>query len=421
MDANNLAIEVTGGAELPLAWLAPKNPPEGLADFVTGKQSAVPFSRARQEIVFALSRALLKDPVLKRDPAVVALAYWLRPSNVRVLADRFDALAAGARQCVVVPAGLIFHITPANVDTMFVYSWALSFLCGNRNAVRISSTRSELVEGILGVIGDVMETFPDLLEGNRFLTFPHDSQVLALLSRHCAVRVVWGGDETVARIRSVPLNPHASERMFASKYSYSVISTEEFLAANEQVKKTLAGLFYSDLFSFQQAACSSPHLVFWVGGEGRQAADFFAGLLQEEIERRKTRNSVAEAVRRLNYAFGLAADDLASFRPDRRGFQSLNLVSETLPRRFECRGGLYVNVPVATLEEVAAFAGEQDQTVTYFGFSEPELHEFARSAGGSGVDRIVPIGEALAFDTVWDGFDLMSDFTRRVQIKPWQR
>ena len=37
------------------------------------------------------------------------------------------------------PRGLVFHVPPANVDTIFVYSWALSALAGNSNVVRISS------------------------------------------------------------------------------------------------------------------------------------------------------------------------------------------------------------------------------------------------------------------------------------------
>ena len=38
-------------------------------------------------------------------------------------------------------------------------------------------------------------------------------------------------------------------------------------------------------------------------------------------------------------------------------------------------------------------------------------------AGARGLDRVVPIGEALAFDTVWDGFDLVDDMLRRVRVR----
>jgi hypothetical protein len=30
---------------------------------------------------------------------------------------------------------------------------------------------------------------------------------------------------------------------------------------------------------------------------------------------------------------------------------------------------------------------------------------------------VVPIGEALAFDTIWDGFDLLDDMVRRVRVR----
>jgi hypothetical protein len=30
---------------------------------------------------------------------------------------------------------------------------------------------------------------------------------------------------------------------------------------------------------------------------------------------------------------------------------------------------------------------------------------------------LVPVGEALAFDTTWDGYDLIGDFLRRVVVR----
>jgi hypothetical protein len=42
---------------------------------------------------------------------------------------------------------------------------------------------------------------------------------------------------------------------------------------------------------------------------------------------------------------------------------------------------------------------------------------FARSLNGSGIDRIVPIGQALAFGRFWDGYDLLAEFTRSTLIQ----
>jgi hypothetical protein len=35
---------------------------------------------------------------------------------------------------------------------------------------------------------------------------------------------------------------------------------------------------------------------------------------------------------------------------------------------------------------------------------------------GRGVDRIVPLGQALTFDYRWDGYNLLQELTRHVYI-----
>jgi len=34
----------------------------------------------------------------------------------------------------------------------------------------------------------------------------------------------------------------------------------------------------------------------------------------------------------------------------------------------------------------------------------------------SGVDRVVPIGQALSFSNIWDGHDLLREFCREIEI-----
>ncbi|HET9516299.1 MAG TPA: gamma-glutamyl phosphate reductase, partial [Actinoplanes sp.] len=35
-----------------------------------------------------------------------------------------------------------------------------------------------------------------------------------------------------------------------------------------------------------------------------------------------------------------------------------------------------------------------------------------RRLAGRGIDRVVPFGSALSFAAVWDGYDLLSEFSR---------
>ena len=58
----------------------------------------------------------------------------------------------------------------------------------------------------------------------------------------------------------------------------------------------------------------------------------------------------------------------------------------------------------------------KDQTFSQFGFGQDELTAFATALGGRGIDRIVPFGAALSFATIWDGYDLLHEFTRLTTI-----
>ena len=44
------------------------------------------------------------------------------------------------------------------------------------------------------------------------------------------------------------------------------------------------------------------------------------------------------------------------------------------------------------------------------------MRRLARSINGRGIDRFVPIGQALAFGSVWDGLDLLHEFSKRVVV-----
>jgi hypothetical protein len=69
------------------------------------------------------------------------------------------------------------------------------------------------------------------------------------------------------------------------------------------------------------------------------------------------------------------------------------------------------------LDDIVPFVTEVDQTVTHFGLSADELTDLAVRIGRRGVDRLVPIGQALAFDAVWDGHDLIEDLVRKVTVR----
>ena len=376
-----------------------------------------PFAPERLAVLEALSGELFAHPRLRRDPAGAALGFWLRRANLAALAADFAGYA-GAR--LLVPAGLVFHVTPANVDTMFLYSWALAYLAGNANVVRLTTRASPLSEDLLACLGTVFGRHPAACRGNVFVTYGHDDAISARFSAACDTRLLWGGDETVRRLRAVPLNPHATERAFASKRSLAVVSVAAYRALDDAGRGQLAERMAADLAPFGQMACSSPHVLYWIGAPADVAAqaDDFGVRLEKAMAAKAAGPDFGWAVRRLNFAFAAAADGVATALQHRPHTTAVRAGDASRAEPAEaCGAGLLTHASCGSVDEVARALRADHQTITYFGLSDAERGALAREAGRAGVDRVVPVGRALDFGTIWDGYALWSDLTRTVVVQ----
>jgi hypothetical protein len=379
--------------------------------------TAQPFAEARLAVLASLSQDLLRHPRLRRDPAGASLGFWLRRAHLGELEKDFRSQGARAPR---VAAGLVFHIAPGNVDTMFIYSWALSFLAGNANIVRLSRQTNPLIEDLLACLDGVFSTAAETCSGNLFVAYDHDDATTEQLSAACDARIVWGGDETVRRIRAIPLNPHASERSFAGKRSFCVASATAFIAASKTEQQTLAERMAADIAPFGQMGCSSPQTMYWIGEPEQMPAVVadFEKQLQQALAAKGGEADLGWAVRRLNHAFGAAAGGTVIgvwHEPHTTGM--LARTPAAAEAKEPCGVGLITHVACANLAEIGGLMRRDHQTVTYFGLTEAERDELAVWAGRAGVDRVVPVGRALDFVPQWDGYDLWTDLTRLVFVQ----
>ena len=85
-------------------------------------------------------------------------------------------------------------------------------------------------------------------------------------------------------------------------------------------------------------------------------------------------------------------------------------------RELHCGGGLFYECHVKALDEAAKLFIDKDQTIAYYGFTKEQLHEFVTHIQTRGIDRIVPVGQALDFNGAWDGQSFLTSFTREVVI-----
>ncbi|RSN00325.1 gamma-glutamyl phosphate reductase [Nonomuraea sp. WAC 01424] len=408
---------VGDGAEIVVRFPAGDSPVR-VEDLVAEMRQGVPLEVGDERVrgfLTAFGRRLLRPALARRHPELGSLGFFLRPSE---LARTLDGLRT---HHVRVPRGLVFHLPPANVDTVFVYSWALSALMGNRNVVRLSPRAGAVATVIVDTLREALaDADPVVAATQRIVSYDRRAQaVTAGLSAACDLRVVWGGDDTVREVRRHPLAPHARELTFPDRSSFAVVNAAAWLCAPRVARVAAAEGFVNDAYWFDQAACSSPRTVFWVGADDDcdSAREDFTEQVSRVLAGRGWGVDAAMAVEKRVSVYGLAADglvDMIEFRGNALANVTL-AAAAAMPRRW-LGAGTFAHARVRALAELIPLVERKDQTMTHFGFAPDELEELARGLGGRGVDRMVPVGSALSFDRVWDGVDLPGEFTRLVTV-----
>jgi Acyl-CoA reductase (LuxC) len=391
---------------------------EELRSLLTSSATAEPFHASVVDAAIDLSQRIFHDQEARRYPELLALAYWMRKAEINRLTTQFHSLRLDHR--VLTPRGLVFHLPPRNVDTIFVYSWLLAALTGNRSVVRLSPQRSESTSILLRLLRETLAEAAYPASGSTtIVSYGHEKEPTEMLSALCDVRVIWGGDQTVEIIRRSPLLPHAKEITFPDRYSLSTIRADTYASLPEEKRDNLAIQFFNDSFWFDQLACSSPRLIVWcgTGSETRSASTDFFHRVAGCVEHHRYVLPAAASMQKLVYTCSAILNSPVEECRRYKGLTVLTLGSLAGFQRSHPGGGLFFEAHLESLLELTAFLGRRDQTLTWFGFTPDELHALVRSLNGSAIDRIVPIGQALQFHRFWDGNDLLQEFCRCVYIE----
>ena len=378
---------------------------------------ASPFAGEIVEFCAELSQAIFHHREAAAYPELTALAYWMRRSELVRLREQFVSL--GGAEKVLSPRGVVFHLPPGNVDTIFVYSWLMAILTGNRNVLRLSRHRAPAADLLVRLLRERAQQAPEAVRGSTLVvSYGHEVEITSAVSSRCDVRVIWGGDDTVSLIRQVPLPPHARELTFPDRASLSVVRAEAYVALDAEGRRGLARQFFNDAYWFDQMACSSPRLVVWRGSpeETEAASALFWTELASHARERSYDPGAAARMEKLVFACRQIIDrDAAAYR--REGETSvLRLRAMAESPTQHCGAGMFLEARLDSLHELVPALRRRDQTLTHFGFSAAELRELALELRGRAIDRMVPIGQALQFHRLWDGCDLLAEFCRSVHI-----
>lgn len=362
-----------------------------------------------------LSRFLLKDPKTRKYPDVATFAFFCRKANLSKLkANHYNP------NKIRIGKGIAFHIAPSNVPVNFAYTLISGLLAGNINIVKIPSKYFEQIDIIINAINKTLENpeFDEVKKRIFVIKYDTNSETTSIISKICDLRIIWGGNETVSNIKSIKSNPKSLDISFPDRYSISLIDAKSYLELKE--KNRLSESFYNDTYLFDQNACTAPHSLFWVGRDEdiERSKTIFWELLDKKInEKQYNLNDIS------------AIDKLVTFYS-----QSINKVSITKINKnnliwrvdnkelnqniddFRCASGYFNEFKINHIDELNNIIKRNYQTLSYFGINKNEFISFFNKKRPLGIDRVVPIGKTLDFSLNWDGYDLINQMSRIIEI-----
>jgi Acyl-CoA reductase (LuxC) len=375
-----------------------------------------PFDELVCEFLNELSIKILGEEKSRHYGDVVSFAYWCRKSNIQKLKASYN------KNNLTMGVGVAFHITPSNVPVNFAFSYVFSLLAGNANIVRIPTKIFTQVQIICDCITSVISElrFSIIKKMTTFVRYSQNDLITGYFSSISDVRIIWGGDQAISNIRKLPQPERAIDVVFADRYSFCLMNAQAILSCGQQDLLSLGSGFYNDIYLMDQNACSSPHLLIWVGSEIDVAAakekfwPIIYGIAQQKYEL-----APSNAINK----FSLLCMDAVKLGE----FSSLDSVGnliyrvglDALPEDIgKLRGicGYIYEFHANELNEIAPKIDKKCQTVTYFGFEIKQLRNFVSQNQLRGIDRIVPIGSALDIGLIWDGYDLISTLSRVIEI-----
>ncbi len=341
-----------------------------------------------------------------------SLSFWTRKKNLITLSKKLKKINNKG-------LGTVFHITPSNIPTNFAYSLFISLINGNSNIIKLPSKNLQQIQIICNILKKILtrKKFVKIKSMITVLKYKDNDKITELISKISDSRMIWGGDNTVKSIKKIQSKPNCLDIVFPDRYSLSIININSLLKLDHHQFKLLITNFYNDTYLVDQNACSSPHLILWLGKNLKIKNKFWKEL--SLYAKSKYKNEQYFNLEK----YSKMLDDIMCLKniSDIKIYESLTYVVylknlnwnlETLRGKW----GYFYDYDIENINKLTKFVTKKFQTLTYYGISKKILNNFINQTDLHGIDRIIPIGQSLNIDFNWDSYDLSSILSRQVKL-----
>tara|TARA_R110002110_G_scaffold107032_6_gene267887 strand:- start:4877 stop:7153 length:2277 start_codon:yes stop_codon:yes gene_type:complete len=361
----------------------------------------VPWHSALIDEVSLFSTFLLNNRQSKQQPELVALAFWCRKANLEKIKQDYISLSPDNKRHAI---GNVFHIAPANVDTVFFYSLLLSVLSGNTNVVRISERSGDICRLLITLLKTFIAKNNSPLFSQMISIVEYNANNVTLtksLSQWSDFRIIWGGDLAIETINKIA--PVEQQVCFPTRFSIAVM---HLVAADDL--NNLAKQFIADFLPFHQQACSSPKALFWLNTNTAIQQQFKNELISQLEQHQQKFTLTEQSERQINLQELLLEND-KSIVSNHSHKQIATIEFDTITPVLIANhngNGLLLMQNISDLSELPF--DEKLQTVSTYGICENEL----LALNNKQCKRVVNLGQALTFNHLWDGINLLEKMTK---------
>jgi hypothetical protein len=358
-------------------------------------------------------------------PGIVFLRMWLRRGTLEpIIARELGPSSldggwndAGRATCKAFPVGIVGHWPAGNVEIQPLLSMTCALIGGNAALVRIPHDLTGFTQILMERL---VRSDPDQVLTRRIFMAAFDSNRRDLheaMAQAVDGAMIWGGEESVLQVRSLPFPHWARIAVFGPRVSVAAMDAGAWSDPKE--REAWCTRLARDVWQFEQQACSSPQVLFLEKGSGRSTAEFMT-VLRRAFEAENKAHPRPEIAAGLTSAITLARASWllsntanSAFFPKSPDWTLLMGSGSDLPRPTQGK-----TLTVLEVDDLADPISKFDGNVQTLGLgiadSEKE-RALTAAAGKRGVDRIVKLGRMHVFVPPWDGVDLIRPMVRLVR------
>jgi hypothetical protein len=377
-----------------------------------------PFDKIVCDFLIELSNQILKNKESRKYSDLIALSYWCNKKKIDKLKKDNE------KNIIRIGRGVVFHIAPSNIPTNFFYSLVFGLITGNSNIVKVPSNNFQQIKIICKEINNILKKKKYFLLKKNITIIKYQvndiNSITEEISKKCDIRIIWGGDETINSIRKFKIKPKATDITFSDRSSLCLLNAKKITNLKQKKIFQLASNFYNDTYSTDQNACSSPHIIFWLGKKNTAyARRKFWDQVYKIALKKYTLPDLAPIEKYSQFCKDLINNKKFSkdttFSPYLCKINLEKLDHNLSNIRGKC--GYFYEYCLDDLKEIKNFITSKFQTLTYFGFNKNFFNTFFLNHNINGIDRVVPVGEGLNIELQWDGYDIISSLSRIVSVK----